>query len=84
MTEAPACPRQRFVRSTISCEEERPDMSLTLVAPLPVEDTHPSSVIPLRPAASSATYAAHLAEQVVADDPVFAMEFATAILRALP
>ena len=59
--------------------------TLPLVPPPPPEVAHrDSSVIPLRPAASSSTYAAHLAEQVVASDPVFAMEFAAAILQALP
>ena len=58
--------------------------TLTLCPPLPVEATPPSPVTELRPAASSSTYAAHLAEQVVASDPVFAMKFAAAILRALP
>ena len=60
--------------------------TLTLLPPLPVEETQhaQSTVIQLRPAASSKTYVAYLAEQAVADDPVFAMEFAAAILRALP
>ena len=55
--------------------------TLTLCPPLPVED---APVVELRPPASSSAYAAHLAEQVVASDPVFAMEFASAILQALP
>ena len=59
--------------------------NLALVPPPPPEAARrDSSVIPLRPAAYSSTYAAHLAEQVVASDPVFAMKFAAAILRALP
>ena len=58
--------------------------TLTLLKSPPAEDTPPSPVVELRPAAYSSTYAAHLAEQVVASDPVFAMKFAAAILRALP
>ena len=58
--------------------------SLALVPPLPAEAARPSTVTQLRPAASSATYVEYLAGQVVADDPVFAMEFAAAILKALP
>ena len=58
--------------------------TLALVPPLPTEATRSSPVTQLRPAAPSGTYVDYLAIQVVADDPVFAMEFATAILKALP